>query len=1709
MVPDVWSYPSRFQTSSSTRKTQLDSTKPLKGHKEVLVDLSRAPPRLHENAISEEPDEDQVQKADWKTLDQDLRPEISQDEDETDGVSRQQDDTPELVMSRNDQDLLEKASSFLKSSTEDTDRVNGETLSDISNGGETEDDSGELVASRKRRRASSGNSGNESLGIKTAKTAAAKDLQEGQGDLISELVVAEEMWHEEEAVVFDESVDKGKIREKESCSSISTDGSDSWVEVPINSVEHKTNNAVDDRKGVDFLLDSWSSGNASSHSEHVKEEVGTARHVNSDVLRQPGPEHSTTGVRSNTTNGQTSLLEEGKGDSQPAFSDKSANLHLSLQQDPFITMDRFRDRSPTPSPSDLGFDESKFDNKGVELVDYVEGGTASEGFDDQESPPFIADNRSNLNSKDSDENNNQSEELQLIGYSRSAIATIDEPNNSDDYEDSVGSHMVSLEFGESSETETASETSDEDESLWSTFPEFFQPSKRLQYPGKKQGVLLLAEEDQNDVDSLDYGESNQDVTLVSLRELHTKDDLNSLSSANSRESVDTSITQDEGFVEKDLEELSTASSESFEFTYEINAEFRSEDGEVSGDGDYVYLREQKEEDKHEVHKYSEDTNELPLRTSLTSSEKYFSDKRKLSLETQSTLSGQGLKVDEPTQSVSIEKTASALPDKLEFCEKKLITETSKGTSSEKPSTLPEPSRRKDVSGGSSLSFDQPLEHTSRRKDILSRGFRSLSDSRLGMNPAWKDLDRSYSPTDWIIPCPPSPTPELQEDDIQIVSPPPIYQTSSEDEMEEELQSLIVPPPPSLADTVQTISSIRIVSPPPPSSSPPSLAPPEFSVDLSHNEIDESLYDYDEIRFLSLTDDHKLAHNNALVPKRTANSNVTEDKKIQAQKILNDASSMSKEKECTSKSVAFSHRRNILDTCKVNPTQTNLKQSSSSYVPKGNFHDSQVLLRGSSPLQDARSTRKPFDKRNHVSNDLPNTEAANSSVLDNDDHIRCTKMRTNEATEVIPSNSNTNHETVAMKSRSGIVLKQKPPVPPKPRFWRTVKTESRTEESDTFPNNGIEASPKDGSLIVVEGNNKMPVNLNAREADLNVELSETDISIFKSHPQKQCVFKNRSKSLASLAATPSQVMAPNSALTEVKEREICDTTVKAEHSVDLFMALKSDSSRQNTRISDTSEERIFQRPVAFRPMLPRLNKQVTLATSQVPLSPLTITEGILHAGEMNTSSSRGIDRSLSFTHRSAYVPAPYSPTCSPTQSLYPTPSSVENAPDSSLNTNRLSPVQTPIFGSGTSLHSYSQSPPLATPAVLASSPTSFSSSSSAKNSVGSPGNDDLFQPQRPALKRVSTSHRDSNRDPESNPYKDETYRVLPERPPEPSNLQLPEDLSNLNTNLELQEDGCNSESPSSTPPPLPDSSPPPLPDTSPPKMFPLFDNDDFDFGEPLTETGQYVAQNESHERTTFELPSSAKVLKTRRSSASNSNENVPECQEKVLGSNSLSRSLTLTSFPRRVNRRSLSEDAHENVVTSSESLSLGERCNSSNVTGGGSSHSLDEGESKSLETKCSKVCDENLSKVSGFKKRLESHVSGSAPKVKLPDETKNWPLVLQNNARFLACDVKVISSSVKRGSAQVVAAIRASLDSLEKLVESCEKANAILSESSTHSVHTLISMVTEVLEHYRDVIATVKATTNEQPDDRNVESLVEKTNAMATLIASLIRTLRNY
>ena len=1581
VVPDVWSYPSCFQTSNEKRKTQVENSKP--AQKDVFLDLSRAPPRFNETAISEEPEDDNMvlEKTDQNQTDETtLRRESPNHEnlstqnlqcDFEAGVSQmQQDDMLEIVMSDKEQELLDTASSFLKNTSENND----EMQSDASFVGDIDAENEDLVASGTRHHVFE----KENLTIKSVKTAPAEHRDDNHEDLISELILAEEIWQEEEAgtVLADEHEEH--IEDTSTFSTCTTHEGDSSAAVGINSGETSTqvDDTVDEQNFLELVVaESLQLSTKIDHSTHSER---TLVENNDLIVSLPSDGHSLGTADVNHNFVINSITKAAPVTDESAYTepvvfdvDGTSHLGLSVQHDPLTHTEPVQDRSTTPSPKDLGWDDRKFDSQGIELADVLEHGATPEGFaeaeSDAEKPALLDGIRSDGKGSDSTVAFYDSDEFELTsdsGSVRDGIGVDSNPDDLDNFADSVATHMVCLEFDENSDTETESTMSDEDESLWSTFPEYFHPSRRLRYSNNKQAELLLAEEDQ-DTDGLVSTKTDREVVLVDVKELSTA------YKSNSKDTVVAGEKQDGGSLTDDSEELSTASSESFEYTYEVNAEFPSESGEVSEDSGYVNLIGKKERRIQEICDEKKDTNSFSPHDVMVPRDKRISDKCDVPLSTLSDPNDKISKVDRPMAFSSAEITS--LLDQENASQKKECAEMSMDISEKQlPRTLLE-SRHEN--GSSCFFVDDPLKDALLEKtEVLSEEWRSLnySDKDKG-----RILDRDFSPSDWIIPSPPSPTHELQEADICVVAPPPLSPTLIEDDLDAELKHLIVPPPPSSADTLPIVSGIRIVSPPP--------------LEVNDNELDHLLYDYDDIRFLSLTDDHKIAKNNVLFSAQNFDSNVTEDKKIQAQKIKADASSISREGVSANKSIGTSSTENsIFDSSgnSRNAVQASVEQSSTMNVFTTPSESSlpNPLKNCSVAVDDSPTTWKRFQKEKRISDDHLNK-----------DNIRGKSKNPMKTTE-LNSLFNSGQGNISVENRSRFPLKQKPPLPPKPRIFR--------------------ATTDDGMYDSVKSSN-------------------------------------------------------------VKVQDSADTGVKWD----------SESSKNTSFLKKKSSAKLK----SSRPTLLGADEQVTTLVSCGDTSALdsqTTTEDITSREEVNLPGEKyGTRRSSSFTCGSPYVPAPHA--SSRSQRLNSAESSVVRTHKFTPDTSSLFSEQAPIVNSSAS----------ATSTLFAKNKPHFS------------GNEASFSRQlRPPLMRHPGSHPsllDSDGNVGSNAPGYGTSRVLQQ--------PLIESPISQFSPVVQQEDNCNN---SLTLPPLPDSPPPPLPESSPPKLIPEFDTEDFDLGEPLLETFQDDSQNISAESATSDLPSSAKELKSKRSLTSldykqgDSCSNVSERREKPHGGNTLSRSLTLTSYPPGINQRSSSVawTSHRDATffdgrTKRSSFPFDECCNLKDVTATGFLSSSRE--SQSLKAKCLNVCEEGLSKVIDLKNRLEMYLKGEASKPQLSNEVKNWPLIFQNNARFLACDIKVISSSVRRGSPQVVSAVETSLDSLEKLTESCEKTCSTLNEKSNQNGRSLVAMVRDVFEQYRDIISAVRIASGQQPNHPDVEVLVKKTNAMATLIASLIRELRNY
>lgn len=1564
MVPDVWSYPSCFQTSNAKSKTQLENSKT--APKDVFLDLSRAPPRFNETVISEEPEEDNMtlKKTDQNQADEitlcreslnleDLSTPNLQYEFDACVSEKQQDDLLEIVMSDKGQELLDTASSLFKNASEDhvspKDEMQSDAVSVSDNDAENED----LVALGKQHHVFE----KENLTMDSVKTAPAEHTDEKQGDLISELVLAEEVWQEEEASTVRVEEGEEHIEDATSFSTWATDENDNPAVVEMKSEETctKVEDSGDKQNFVELVV--AEPVQLTTKIDHSRQSESTLEENNSLLASVPSGGHSlgTVDVNHNLANNgpvtKTAPVTVESVYTAPVF-DAHGN--------PLIDTDPFQDRSENPSSKDLVWD-SNFGSEGIELTNSLVHEAALEGLiegeSDAEKPSGLDGIRSDGKGSESPVAFRDSDEFEVTsdsGSVRDCIGIDSNPADLNNCADIVASHMVCLEFDADRDTETESAMSDEDESLWSTFPEYFHPSRRLRYSNNKQAELLLAEDDQ-DTDGLDCAKTDREVSLVGVKELTTG------YKSYSKDTVDVCEKQDSVSLTDDSEGLSTASSESFEYTYEVNAEFPSESEEVSEDSGYVNLIENNERRIHGICNQRRDTNPFFPHDLMVAQDKCISDKCDVPLRTLSDPNDKISKVSGAMVFSSVEVTSLLDPENA--AEKKECAEMSKDSLKEQPPRTLLESRHEN--GSSCFFVDDILKDAFLDKtEVLSEGWRSLnySDKDKG-----RILDSDFSPSDWIIPSPPSPTPELLETDLCIVSPPPLSPTLIEDDLDAELKHLIVPPPPSSADTLPIVSRIRIVSPPP--------------LEVNDKELDHLFYNYDDNRLLSLTVDRKIAKNNVLISARNFDSNLKEDNKIQAQKVQADASSISTEGVSGNKSISMSSIENsILDSSgnSRNTVQASVEQSSTTNLFTTGSLNSQSCLpnpltNSSDALDNSPTTLKRFYKEKRISDDHVNK-----------DNIRG-KSKNPMTTAELNSLSNCGQGNVSVENRSRFPLKQKPPIPPKPRVFR--------------------AATDDGMYDSVKSSN-----------------------------------------------------------------------VKVQDSVDSGVKWNPELCKDSSFLKDTPPVKFE----SFRPTLPGADEQVTTGASCGDTSALdsqTAAEDITFRKEVNLKGEkRGTTRSSSFACGSPYVPVPYA--SSRSQSLNSAESSV-------VGTHKFTP------------HTVSL--------LLEQVPTVNSSASAASTLCAE-------NKERHPLMRNPASHtslRDSHGDIGSDASGDGISRVV-------THPLIESEISQLST-VDQPEDNGND---SLTLPPLPDSPPPPLPESSPPKLIPEFDAENFDFGESSLETFQDDTKYKSPESATFGLPSSAKELKYKRPLTSldykqgDSWSNFSESREKPHGSNTLSRSITLTSFLPEIDQRSSSlgwtshqDAAFPNCRTKRSSFPFDECCNLKDVTATGLSSSLLE--YQSLKEKCVNVCEEGLSKVIALENRLEMCLNREASKPQFSNEVKNWPLIFQNNARFLACDIKVISSSVRRGSPQVVSAAETSLDSLEKLIESCEKTCLMINEKSDQNWHSLVAMVRDVLERYRDIIFALKIASGQPPDHPDVEVLVDNTNAMATLIASLIRELRNY
>ena len=1202
------------------------------------------------------------------------------------------------------------------------------------------------------------------------------------------------------------------------------------------------------------------------------------------------------------------------------------------EPDPSIATDPLRDRRQSPSKA-LDFDESKFDNTGIDVVDFHDKKTSQESV---EQGSTLSLRRNDLDSDENERGDGYEREVQSI----ESVQRLDElelktglslnsyefaAGNEDDLLDSIDSHHISLDFSEESEAETVSTTSDDGESLWSLFPQYFRPSGHLMHSSNNSVDFSLAEEDQ--YEDGENSETERGVALLSVKVLSARDESSPNIGSRDNETI---------FLDN-CDELSTASSESLEETYEVNAEIHSESEEVSEDSGYVNSKENGKSSRGEIHNKVEETSSSSpnisrhaCRTNICEiSPANFCNDALLVAETRYTLD-----CDQYTEEQFLENFKS--------------TEMLKG--SEVPSHLSDALVKHTIVGNAEILSNESFSP----KNLDDRG---------------TFVDRSYSPSDWIIPSPPTPTPELQDTDIPIVSPPPLSTTPDGGRLEE-LMCLIVPLPPTSVDILPNISGIKIASPPP--------------LDLSDSELERLMDDYDDVKFLSLTDDHKLAKTNGLVSIENYDTNFTEDKKLQVKKVAADLPMTQKE------SPALLNRKESIHSPAENLSKSN--QSRAKNFPS--TFTSHIFESHVSPDPPSACVPSTFfglntglkcDKDSQKQDDVLDKGIVKGSE-NLDISIRNDKSIKTEL-GASPASDQSTQKIIEQCRR--FPSKQKPPVPPKPRIFRSWS---------------------------VSGEKTVSLPKNSTDGKATCKLSTTGAR----YPRN-----GRLGSIANLSPVKSSNMP------EVT------STKNIDHSL--------------------------------RQVIPSCNQTIMVHSQQKSSPPTSI-------GQKDDPSRTEIKlrrekliskKSLSFTFTSPYVPAPYSTsrmqhltlTTSPTERLH----GLTRCKD---NNN---------FCAGNS------------------------SGASERNCVNA------VHFQGPIVKPASPLHKScrNSRHPSRNLSGDD---------PESTFLKQRNESSDQHqVDPEHHEEKCNS---TFSPSPLPDSPPPPLPKSSPPATIPSFDLEDFDNGEPLIETFCDDALNYSVESNTSpDLTSLNKDLKFKLSSDSVEKSRSGYFERRD-GDSALSASLTSSSLCRE--RRSLSEDwsAHSNSFflngrTKRRSVAFEESSQLDDDVAKDSSHKLEEFQIKAFRAKSYHVCEEGLSKVNFLMNRLELCLNKTALNAQTNGENRNWLLNFQNNARFLACDVKVISSSIKRGSPQVVSAVKTSLDSLEKVVESCENTYSMLNDTCDRNGRHIVAMVKEVVEQYRDILCTVKATSFQQPDNPDVEVLVIKTNALTTLIDSVIRALRRH
>ncbi|XP_022803954.1 uncharacterized protein LOC111341263 isoform X2 [Stylophora pistillata] len=1543
VVPDVWSYPSRFQISNTIKKPPLENCKPFSEHKDVFVDFSSAPPRYKVkatvNAISEESESEDVLVLKKTSQRQKGEVEIGREQEtfqhdslETENVDSggeyltdiNDNDSADLVLLDEDHVLLETDSSFLKCTSEDI-VVMDET--EFCCDSETAAVSEEFLATRKRPHGSPEGRDKQNVALKSEKIDLPETPRENQEDLISQLIVAEELWQEESSVVLVNGSGNKAFE------TVSIDGSGSFD----NAYHSQMNNSVHDER---LLLD----------FEDGHEEISSDTEDDKSDENELGPylectEHSLgrTDINQNIVTDypctKISLLAKDSGVASPAVSEHDTSINTNPLQD----------RSTSP-PRALDFDESNSDNEGIELIDYLEN-KISQGPVEQGGALALQRNDSENNGNESGSSYDKGEQspetlkrVDKLELKADSCLDIDDfaAGEGEDLVNSVDSHHISLEFCEGSEAETVSTTSDDDESLWSLFPQYFRPSGNAMRTSINSVDLSLAEEDQYE-EGINSPETEGEVALLSFKVLNARD--GSTPNIGSKE--------DEATFLDNCDESSTASSEGLEETYEVNAEILSESEEVSEDSGYA---NSKENDKSSLgvicNKVDETSSSSPnsARCACCTNNCDISP---------GNYSNGTLLVAETKYTSDFDQH----PEK-QFLEKFKSAELSEGF--EVPSHSSDALVKHNVKGDA---------------EILST--ENCSPKNLDDKGMFED--RSYSPSDWIIPSPPTPTPELQDTDIPIVSPPPLSLTPDGDRLDEELKRLIVPPPPASVDVLPNVSGIKIASPPP--------------LDLSDSELERLMDDYDDVKFLSLTDDHKLAKTNGLVSAEIYDANFTEDKKPQVLKVAADLPRIQKESSAflSRNESNYSPVENL-----SNSNQSRAENVSSAFT--SHLCESQVSP--NPPSSFVPSTLIDFNARLKYNNsDQKVGEFLDKEIGKGAENLDIfTKNDESLKTALGASSASAHSNQEVFEQCRRFPSKQKPPLPPKPRILRFRSVSG--EKTVSIPKNSSDGKRTCKSSTAgtwYPGDRRLESIARVKSSNLSKETSSNNID----HSFRQSITEHsHQKSSPPTSIDPED----NPSRTEVN---------------------------------------------------PRRDKFST--------------------------------RSLSVTCKSPYVPAPYSTSRMQNLSLVTSPIESERL---HVHGPTLCKINNFLYArnySGRSERGCSDAV-----RFYGLEPSTFSTNSTTAMSkevlLHKETHLSIGKPASHLHERCGNFTKTLSR----NLSEDITESTVPKERVESPDLHR--------TAPEHHEDKCNSSVGSS---PLLDSLPPPLPKSSPPTSIPSFDLEDFDNSEPLIETCCDDALNCSVESNTSpELTSLNKDLKFKLHSDSVEKSRTG-CFERRDGDSTLSASLTLFSPCRE--RRFFSEDwsSRDNALFLSNKTKRGSLAFEDDDKTEDSVHRLEEFQIKAFRVKCCHVCEEGLSKVIILMNRLELCLNKTVLNAQTNGEKRNWLLKVQNNARFLACDVKVISSSTKRGSLQVVSAIKTSLDSLEKLVESCENTHSMVDATCDWNGRHIVATVQEVVEQYYDILCTVKIASFQKSDNPNIELLVKKTNAFTALIDSLIRALRRY